>query len=99
MINKKKSKKNYASLSEKISINKEERGIVFYFPKNTNDYKGKINFYRPDQKKFDREFDLVVDKNYEQVLEYKNFKEGYYDVYIEYTSQGKGYLFQDKIQF
>lgn len=95
----KEEQKNYASLSEKISINKEERGIVFYFPKNTNDYKGKINFYRPDQKKFDREFDLVVDKNYEQVLEYKNFKEGYYDVYIEYTSQGKGYLFQDKIQF
>lgn len=95
----KEEQKNYASLSEKISINKEERGIVFYFPKNTNDYKGKINFYRPDQKKFDREFDLEVDKNYEQVLEYKNFKEGYYDVYIEYTSQGKGYLFQDKIQF
>jgi len=93
-------KVNYQELNKKIVVSKTEAGIVFQFPESVNsESKGKITFYRPDQKKFDREFELDVDTIHQQILAYKNFKEGYYELQVEWTNGDITFLFEDKITF
>ena len=96
----KENKFNYQELKEEVTISKNESGVVFNFPKIvTAESNGKIMFYRPDQKKYDCEFELNVDTLHQQILPYKSFKEGYYDLQVEWTSGDKTFLFEDKISF
>lgn len=94
------SKSNYAQLTDKITLTQREDGIVFTFPSQIKpETEGKIIFYRPDQKKYDREFELQVNDKNEQVLDYTHFREGYYDVSVEWSDGIKSYIFEDHIQF
>lgn len=96
----KESKSNYNILADKIILSQKEEGVVFQFPENVvQTIDGKITFYRPDQKKYDREFNLTLNENNQQVLDYTNFKEGYYDVSVEWTDGSKNYIFEDNISF
>ncbi|WP_027421097.1 FixH family protein [Crocinitomix catalasitica] len=96
----KQAKYNYNHQDLKINFQKTEAGIVFIFPKTASAYKeGKIIFYRPDQKIYDREFDLKPDETNQQVLAFENFKEGYYDVRVEWTEGEKEYRYESNIQF
>ena len=96
----KENKVNYQDLNKAIVVSKTESGIVFQFPEIVNsESKGKIMFYRPDQKKYDREFELEIDTLHQQILDYKNFKEGYYDLQVEWTNGAKTFLFEDQISF
>jgi hypothetical protein len=94
-------KSNYTHLGTEIHFEKNENGVTFLFPAEmkgaTN---GTISFYRPDQKKHDREFDLAINENGMQLLPYSNFKEGYYDITIQWKDQAQmGYIFESNIQF
>ncbi len=96
----KESENNYHSLAEKLTMTQEESGIVFKFPSTVaQSANGKITFYRPDAKKLDREFDLQLDTAKQQVIDYSNFKEGYYDVIVEWTDGQKDFTFKEGIQF
>ncbi len=96
----KESKSNYDMMEEKLMLSQKEEGVVLEFPEHlvlAED--GKITFYRPDQKKYDREFDLKLNENHQQILSYENFKEGYYDVTVEWSDGAKSYIFEDQISF
>ena len=96
----KESKANYEVMEEEVMLTQQEEGVVLEFPEHVvlaED--GKIKFYRPDQKKYDREFDLKLNENNQQILSYENFKEGYYDVTVEWSDGAKNYIFEDQISF
>ncbi|MBI3135719.1 MAG: FixH family protein [Bacteroidetes bacterium] len=96
----KESKFNYSTLNESVTLTQQEEGVVLQFPESVSlQSEGKIVFYRPDQKKYDREFDLKINEKHCQVLDYTNFKEGYYDVTIQWSDAGKSYICENNIQF
>jgi len=97
----KQEKRNYTLTGEKIHIEKNENGITFLFPEMMdNNSDGTIEFYRPDQKKYDREFVLAMNDSRMQLLDYDNFVEGYYDVSIRWKDRNdKGYIFESSISF
>lgn len=97
----KQEKANYEALNAPIHIEKNEEGITFLFPQAMeNAADGKIQFYRPDQKKYDREFDLAFNEERMQKLAYDNFKEGYYSISVTWKDRGeKGYIFESSILF
>lgn len=96
----KESRSNYRSLSSEIVVEQKEGGVAFLFPEEVGaEAKGKIQFYRPDAKKYDREFELLLDNKNQQVLAYDNFKEGYYDIKVEWTELNQTYIFEDNISF
>lgn len=96
----KEGKQNYALSHSKVLVDQREEGICIEFPEDLgSDASGHIFFYRPDQKKYDRDFELELDANHKQVLAYEHFREGYYDIRIEWASGEKQYVFEDDIQF
>ncbi|MEO9532986.1 MAG: FixH family protein [Crocinitomicaceae bacterium] len=94
------SENNYKLLDSTISIRKEEEGIKISFPTEMKIIdQGKITFYRPQSKKYDRSFILELDRNNEQILAYENFREGFYQVSISWESNKKTYLFEQDLNF
>ena len=94
-------KSNYTALNSEINIDKVEEGIVFQFPSEMGDLKsGSIEFYRPDQKIYDRSFDIELAEGNSQSLEYNNFVDGYYDISVRWENiNEKIYLFESSILF
>jgi hypothetical protein len=96
----KESRSNYAALGTEILILQQEEGVVIRFPENTSpEAEGKIIFYRPDEKKYDRVFDLELNAAHQQILNYDAFKEGYYDVTIQWKDHSMSYIYEDHMQF
>lgn len=93
------SKSNYEELEDKVAMNQIEEGVQFVFPEQFSSVTGKIFFYRPDQKKYDREFELMLDNNRQQILDYQNFKEGFYEVTVEWNDGAKSYIYNQDIRF
>ena len=94
------SENNYKLLDSTISIRKEEEGIKISFPTEMKIIDlGKITFYRPQSKKYDRSFILELDRKNEQILAYENFREGFYQVSISWESNKKTYLFEQDLNF
>ena len=97
--NKQKSE-NYAQLQEEFVVKHSKEGVQLIFPDPISESsKGNIHFYRPDKKSYDRNFDLSVDGNNQQLLDYSNFKEGYYDVIVEWEEKGTSYMAEKNISF
>lgn len=94
-------KANYVALNQPIHIEKNELGINFIYPEEMNsNAAGKIVFYRPDQKKYDREFPLKIDEDRVQSLAYSNFREGFYEVSVHWTdASNKAYIFESNVTF
>lgn len=90
---------NYKNLAFNVEVEQNENGVKIRFPQDYNEISGSIFFYRPDKKKYDRSFDLNLDNIGEQVLAYDNFKEGYYDLSIDWKDKETEYLFETSIQF
>ncbi|MEX1001607.1 MAG: FixH family protein [Crocinitomicaceae bacterium] len=93
-------KQNYNNLKDSLKIVKMETGVCLQFPTSITTVKeGKIEFYRPDKKIYDRVFDLKLDVQNRQTLAYSSFKEGYYDITVRWSDHQKHYIFEDKIEF
>lgn len=98
--NKVESQNNYVYLESKIHVNQMPEGIVISFPEEIeNPQNGIIKFYRPQSKRYDRKFDLELDQNKNQTLEYENFVEGFYQISILWEEGEKSYLFEEDITF
>ena len=78
---------NYSALADKIEITQLPEGIQFQFPKSMKDIEGKITFYRPDDKKLDKDFEINLSDNNVQRLDYNLFREGRYSIIIKFTHQ------------
>lgn len=96
---KKKMIHNYKNLGQTIAVTATESGVEIVFPETLKNASGLIQFYRPDDKKLDREFDIELMADRTQILEYKNFREGKYEVNIEFTANTTPYLHQSSILF
>ncbi len=94
-------KSNYIALNSEIKIDKVEEGIVFQFPSEMGELKsGSIEFYRPDQKVYDRSFDIELAEGNSQSLDYNNFVEGYYDISVRWEDgNDNAYIFESNILF
>jgi hypothetical protein len=91
---------NYLDTGEPVTIGLHTDAVLFHFPAAVaQQTDGKIVFYRPDQKKLDREFSLHVNEQHEQVLDRNHFEPGYYDVRVEWSDGSRSYLFEDHITF
>ena len=94
------SRNNYFSLKEKLSVEKTEKGIEIRFPSIfPNSTTGKISFYRPQSKAYDKSFILKLDENNAQILDYKDFVEGFYEITVDWSADGTNYIFEDDIIF
>lgn len=95
-----KAQNNYKLLGAEVEIQKLPEGIQISFPKTIiQPENGEIKFYRPQSKKYDRNFKLKLDQNNHQLLDYRNFIEGFYQVSISWERTGKSYLFEQDITF
>ncbi|MBK9192893.1 MAG: FixH family protein [Crocinitomicaceae bacterium] len=93
-------RENYTGLTDQASIQTVPDGVQIYVPATETPVKnGSIYFYRPDEKKLDRNYELSLDEKNLQLLPYSDFKEGYYDVRIEWSDAQKSYLFENNISF
>lgn len=92
---------NYTNMGGEILVDQKESGVIFSFPDNLNaQTKGTIAFYRPEDKRFDREFDLAVGEDQLQKFDYDNFVEGFYQIKVNWKdAAGKGYIFESEITF
>jgi hypothetical protein len=96
----KQAKYNYTQQAEKIKLVRLEEGIEFIFPEGLNaPTEGEIIFYRPDKKSYDRAFTLDLAADHTQLLSYQNFREGYYDVRIEWTDGSRPFVYETSILF
>ncbi|MFT5823730.1 MAG: hypothetical protein ACI8ZM_004992 [Crocinitomix sp.] len=94
-------KANYLALNTSIKFDKEAEGVIFQFPSEFEIIKeGLIEFYRPDQKIYDRTFDLELAASNTQALGYDNFVDGYYDISIRWMDvNDKAYIYESNILF
>jgi len=91
---------NYQNSNDPVNFTLQQNALVFHFPSTINtDTPGKIKFYRPDQMKLDREFQLAVNEQHEQELGLNFFEPGYYDLQVEWSDGNRSYLFEDNISF
>ena len=97
----KQEKVNYVALNSEIEIFKKPDAIEFVFPeKIAKNVQGTITFFRPDQKKLDRDIELSINENHKQRLDYDNFVEGFYDIIIRWKDKNNvAYYFESSISF
>lgn len=87
--------RNYRSLQDEVNLSLQQPGVVITFPESISEVKsGNIKFYRPDEKKYDREFALELNENHQQILSYDDFYNGLYEVSIHWEGTEKSYLFK-----
>lgn len=98
-INKEK-RRNYADLAGEITVSQQPEGVILQLPDPVSGQSvGNVHFYRPDKKKYDRKFDLNVDQNGSQTFDYTDFKEGRYEVNVEWKEGEVSYLGKTEIIF
>lgn len=90
---------NYAKLNAKIEVEQKETGIIVRFPEELANASGRIQFYRRDDKRLDKFYEINLDKNNTQTLAYSEFLTGAYDIKIECEKNKVKYLHQSSILF
>lgn len=80
-----------------IDYSVKEKRIVFSFPNDMDDIKGKIVFYRPSDRSLDFKVDINVDENQKMILNTENLVSGLWDVQVEWNAEGKAYYKEKKL--
>ena len=91
--------KNYNALEERVVVENTEV-VKVTFPKEIGTYnaiKGIIHFYRPSDKNLDIEEEIVLNEDYSIEFSKAKFKEGKYQVLIEWQLAGVEYLSKQDI--
>ncbi len=100
----------YQSMYEKKqnSLNSKERLIVQYtetdhqvyfdFPKSLTSVKGKIVFYRADDKRQDMTFPIKISANNQMIIPAKILKSGYWNVEIDWENEGTSFFDEKEIK-
>lgn len=90
---------NYQHLDFKVGLDQVSDGIKIEFPKDYKTENGKVQFYRPDDMKLDKYYDLSLNDSGVMMLPYEDFFTGKYEVNISWDKNGKSYLYQSNIMF
>jgi len=86
--------KNYNALREKVIVKVEDQ-VSINFPKQlgtAQQITGLVHFYRPSDKLLDVETELVLNDSYAMFFDKENFKEGKYEVIIEWQAGEKPFF-------
>lgn len=91
--------KNSKDIKSKIDPRQEGNEIVIYFDRQLNSDKiqGKINFYRPSDRKKDFEVELHPDENLSQRIPSENLARGLWKVKFSINVQENKYFFEKEI--
>ena len=90
--------KNLNLFSEKITGKKTTKGYELTFPKMEDEIIGKVNLYRPSNKKLDFTIPLALSGNKILIPE-EQLIDGRWDISVEMTYQGKDVLFKKSITY
>ncbi len=91
--------KNALHIAEQVFIKSDNNELNIIFPEsfNMNVEKGDVSFYRPNNAKLDKSFDLNLNQNNIQSIDKSMFIKGAYKVTIQFISKGETYLFNKEI--
>ncbi|WP_196894462.1 FixH family protein [Aureivirga marina] len=91
---------NANNLEENLKILQTEKGLEVVFPKefDTNKIQGTIYLQRLSKKELDINVPIELMSNV-LIIPKEKLLEGRYDVKIDWTYNGKGYLFKKKIRY
>ncbi|QTN38449.1 FixH family protein [Cryomorphaceae bacterium] len=87
---------NAKALSGHFTWQRTEKGIALVFPEdfNAGDFVGKIQLYRPSDKKLDRTFEVEGIQDQQYTISKENLIPGKWEVQVEGESEGKAYYFE-----
>ncbi|MDB4089300.1 FixH family protein [Flavobacteriales bacterium] len=91
--------KNALPFKNGVTISSSSENVIIQFPANF-DVKftdGEISFYRPDNAKLDRKFNLKLTQENNQLLDKSKIAPGFYKVTIQFTTGEKHYLLNKEI--
>jgi hypothetical protein len=83
--------RNLQAFSGKTSFKLQDDKIVASFPKEIQNYKGKIWLIRPNDARKDRTIEMNLDEKHQQVIEKEHLQEGIWKVYATWEMGGKQY--------
>ncbi len=90
---------NSAMLETNLNINyiNESKKLVFTFPQmETNNFGGKIKFYRPSDESLDFYLLVEVDSLFSQAVDCSDLKTGLWWVKVDWSNETSKYYFEDK---
>lgn len=96
-INKETDAKN---LSENISLNKNENGLLIAFPETfiVNNISGKVFLYRPSNKQLDFEVPISL-SDHNLLIPDKRLLDGRWNIKVDWQYNGKSYLYKKEIVY
>ncbi len=89
-------KANFEKLADKVEFTQDGGVIEIVFPAS-HQPEGKIHFYHPSRKLFDKRFDIDLDTENKQLVSRKDLVAGQYRVNITWQSDGKEYFQQERL--
>ena len=96
-INKETDAKN---LSENISLNITENGLLIAFPENilVNNISGKVFLYRPSNKQLDFEVPISL-SDHNLLIPDKRLLDGRWNIKVDWQFKGNSYLYKEEILY
>lgn len=91
---------NAKELTENVSWEKTNDGIVILFPKNL-EYKnitGQVFLYRPSNKKLDSEINISLSDHY-LLIPKTRLLDGRWNIKVDWKYNGKSYLYKESIVY
>ena len=91
--------KNALPFAKDVTVKGDPKEILVSFPENFDleIEQGNISFYRPDNAKLDKSFDLKLTQNNTQSLNKTEIISGQYNVTIQFISGNKTYIIKKDI--
>ncbi|WP_299669977.1 FixH family protein [uncultured Polaribacter sp.] len=92
--------KNAIRLTEKVTIQRTEKGLEVEFPKEftPENIQGKVFLYRPSNKQLDFEIPISISTTYLLVPE-KRLLGGRWNIHVAFSYENKEYLVKKEIQY
>lgn len=90
---------NADNLENPLTIKQEKNQLRIQFPTEIalNGVEGTLFFYKPDDKKKDNLLNIAAEKNGLQLIDVTDFAKGYYQLKIEWQSNGISYYQEEDI--
>ena len=90
-------RQNADTMRVAVQIINTGKGIKIQFPAYTLPVKGKIELYKPDNSKLDKEVPLQLDENGAQIIEPSQLISGRWNVSVDWQSHNVPYLIEKKM--
>jgi len=89
---------NAVALTHNVMVANTAQGVVITFPQGFDykNIKGKVSLYRPSSRGLDFEIPISLSVPY-MLIPKQNLAGGRWDITIDWTYQGKGYLSSEKL--